>query len=98
MLNSISERRVKLNDKYKLYIEIPDKEFLMIYDQNVNTENAEDVLGQYLEYHQDDGRIKNVEIDHDKNSHSINIKADLLYENNDHTDPRNTPNYLRNEK
>lgn len=98
MLNSISERRVKLNDKYKLYIEVPDKEFLMIYDENISVANAEDVLSQYLNYHQDDARIKNVEVQHDKNNHSINIKADLIYENNDHTSPRYTPNYLRTEK
>ena len=98
MLNSISERRVKLNDKYKLYIEIPDKEFLMIYDDNISVENAQDALWQYLNYHQDDARIKNVDIIHDKNNHSINIEADLIYENNDHTTGRYTPNYLRTDK
>jgi hypothetical protein len=98
MLNSISERRIKLNDKYKLYIEIPDKEFLLIYDDTVSVENAKDVLEQYLNYHQDDGRLKNIEIIHDKNNHSINIKADLIYEGNDHTEVTYLPNYLRTGK
>lgn len=98
MLNSISERRVKLSDKYKLYIEVPEKEYLTIYDSNVSVENAKDILWQYLNYHQDDARIKNVEIKHDKNNHSINIEADLLYEGNDHTTGRYTPNHLRSEK
>ena len=98
MLNSISERRVKLSDKYKLYIEIPDEEFLTTYDGNISVENAKDALWQYLNYHQDDARINHVEINHDRNNHSINIEADLIYEDNDHTTVRYTPNYLRTEK
>ena len=98
MLNSISERRVKLQDKYKLYIEIPEAEFLLAYNNDTSVENAKDVLWQYLNYHQDDARINNVEVNHDRNNHSINIKADLLYEKNDHTAVRYTPNHLRTEK
>ncbi|MFZ5965593.1 MAG: hypothetical protein ACOYVK_00240 [Bacillota bacterium] len=98
MLNSISERRVKLGNMYKLYVEIPDEEFLMIYDGDISVENAKDTLWQYLNYHQDDARIENVEINHDRDNHSINIEADLLYEGNDHTTGRYTPNHLRSEK
>lgn len=98
LLNSISERRVKLNDRYKLYIEVPENEYLVIYDREVSVENAKDILSQYLNYHQDDARIEKVEINHDKNNHSINIEADLLYVGNDHTMGRYTPNHLRSEK
>jgi hypothetical protein len=98
VLNSISERRVKVKDKYKLYLEVPEKEYLVTYDRNVSVENARDILWQYLNYHQDDGSVENVEIKHDKNNHSINIEADLLYMGNDHTTGRYTPNYLRDEK
>lgn len=98
LLNSISERRVKLSDSYKLYIEVPEKEYLMAYDRNVSVDNAKDILWQYLNYHQDDGRIEKVEIKHDKNNHSINIEANLIYEGNDHTAGRITPNYLRSEE
>ncbi|WZL74612.1 hypothetical protein QBE52_07940 [Clostridiaceae bacterium 35-E11] len=98
MLNGISERRVKLSDKYKLYIEVPEKEYLTIYDNNISVENAKDILWQYLNFHQDDARIKNVEVKHDKNNHSINIEADLMYEGNDHTIGRYTPNHLRSQK
>lgn len=98
MLNSISERRVKLSDKYKLYIEIPDEEYLMIYNGDISVENARDVLWQYLQYHQDDARVENVEINHDRDNHSINIEADLIYVGNDHTTGRYRPNYLRTEK
>lgn len=98
MINSIIERRVKTNDKYKLYIEVPEEDYLLTYDRNISIENAKDILGQYLNVHQDDGRIENVEIKHDKNNHSINIKADLCYEGNDHTIAKYTQNYLRSEK
>lgn len=97
MLNSITERRVKSSDKYELYIEVPEKEYLVAYDGDISVENANDILWQYMNYHQDDGRIKNVEIKHDKSNHSINIKADLIYQGNDHTTARYTPNYLRSE-
>lgn len=99
MLNSISERRVKLRDKYKLYIEVPDQAYLTIYDGDVSTDNARDVLSQYLNYHQDDARVDNVEINHDKNNHSVNIQADLIYVGNDHTKAKMIiPNHLRTEK
>ncbi|MDF2548126.1 hypothetical protein [Anaerosolibacter sp.] len=98
MLNSISERRVKLRDKYKLYIEVPDQEYLMIYDGDISENNARDVLSQYLSYHQDDARVDNVEVKHDRNNHSVNIQADLIYLGNDHTKARMyIPNHLRTE-
>ncbi|SHJ78970.1 hypothetical protein [Paramaledivibacter caminithermalis] len=94
MLNSISERRIKLKDKYKLYLEVPEKEYLTTYDNEISVKNARDILTQFLKYHQDDGRIENTEIKHDKNNHSINIEADLIYIGNDHMDPKNLPTYL----
>ncbi len=95
MLNSISERRVKLGNHYKLYIEVPEKEYVNVYGRNVHVETAKDILCQYLNNYQDDARIENVEINHDKNNHSINIEAILIYEGNDHTTARYIPNYLR---
>ncbi|WP_432409258.1 hypothetical protein [Wukongibacter sp. M2B1] len=94
MLNSISERRIKLKDKYKLYLEVPEDEYMMTYNDEISVKNARDILGQFLDYHQDDGKIENPQIKHDKNNHSINIEADLLYVGNNHTDPKNVPNYL----
>lgn len=94
MLSNIKERRVKLSDKYELYMEIPEKEYLLAYDNNINEENAQDVLVQYLNKYQDDGIAKNVRIKHDLSNHSVNIRADLIYEGNEHTEPRNTPDYL----
>ncbi len=94
MLNSIGERRIKLKNKYKLYLEVPEKEFLTIYDRSISVEDAKDVLSQYLSYHQDDARIDSIEINHDKNNHSINIQADLYYTGNDHTHQDPNPPYL----
>lgn len=98
MIDIISERRVKLTDKYKLYIEVPESEYLTAYEDNVNVENARDILWQYLDYYQDDARVENVEIKYDRNNHSINIEADLIYTGNDHTSVRYRANYLRDEK
>ena len=98
MIDIINERRVKLDDKYKLYIEVPEKDFLTAYEDNISVENAKDILLQYLDYYQDDARIENVEINYDRNNHSVNIEADLLYVGNDHTAVRYRANYLRDEK
>jgi len=38
-----------------------------------------------LEHYQDDGRPQMVKINYDKDNHSINIQADLSYEENGHT-------------
>lgn len=94
MLNSISERRIKLKDKYKIYLEIPEKEYMITYNEEISVKNARDILTQFLKYHQDDGRIENTEIKHDRNNHSVNVEADLLYIGNDHTDPKRLPTYL----
>lgn len=98
MLNSICERRVRLKDKYKLHLEVPENDYLFTYDRSISVENASDILSQYLRYHQDDGRFNNVEIKHDKKHHIIKIEADLSYEGNGHTTGGFSPNYLRNEK
>ncbi len=95
MLNSISERRIKLKDKYKLYLEVPEKEYMMVYNDEINLENARDILIQFLEYYQDDARIEDLSINHDKSNHSINIEANLSYIGNDHTDNKAFPRYLK---
>ncbi|MDK2918279.1 MAG: hypothetical protein PWQ37_1012 [Candidatus Petromonas sp.] len=94
LLNSISERRIRLGDKYKLYLEVPEKEFLTVYSREISVKNGRDALSQYLNYHQDEARIDDVKIKHDKNNHSINIEADLYYVGNKHTDQNPVPPYL----
>ncbi|WP_129596728.1 hypothetical protein [Anaerophilus nitritogenes] len=94
MINSIQERRIKIENGYELYLEIPEKEYLFSYDENVSIENAKDLLSQYLQVHQDDARLDHVQIKHDKNNHSVNIKANLIYEGNDHTKAKYIPDHL----
>jgi len=94
MLNSISERRIRLKNKYRIYLEVPEKEFLTAYDERIDVQNATDILSRYLTYHQDDARIQSVEVKHDKNNHRINIQADLYYTGNNHTEQHPTPPYL----
>lgn len=94
MLNSIAERRLRLDDSYKIYLDMAEDEFMMIYDGNVNNINAADVLNQFLLYHQDDGRANNVEVIHDKANNMIRIEANLYYDNNDHTAEREIPRYI----
>lgn len=94
LLNSIAERRLRLDDGYKIFLDMAEEEFMMIYDDKITNENAKDVLNQFLLYHQDDGRAKNVEIIHDKVNNMIKIEANLSYDNNDHTDEREVPRYI----
>lgn len=94
MLESVFDRRVKHEVGYDLYLEIPEKEYLQIYE-DVNNEAANDVVEQFLYLHQDDGRPQRVEVKHDKNNHTINIKALLTYEDNNHREAKILPNHLR---
>lgn len=84
MLNSIMERRVKRDDGYDLYLEIPEKEYLNIYE-DVNEEAANNIIDLFLGYHRDDGRPESIKIKHDKGNHTINIYAFLDYLGNTHT-------------
>ncbi|SET42009.1 hypothetical protein SAMN05660297_02351 [Natronincola peptidivorans] len=94
MLESVFDRRIRHETGYDLYLEIPEKEYLQIYEE-INNEAASDILQQFLQLHQDEGRPDYVEINYDKNNHTINIKALLRYEGNDHTAERILPNHLR---
>lgn len=85
MLESIFNRRVKHDTGYDLYLEIPEKEYLLLYE-DVNNEGGKEILHQFLQLQQDDGRPHNIEINHNKKNHTINIKALLKYEGNDHTE------------
>ncbi len=94
MLNYIQDRRIRIEDGYALYLEIPEEEYFLAYD-GINETAANNILSLYLNYHQDDGRAEQVEIRHDSNNHSVNIRAHLNYENNTHTDQKPRPNHLR---
>ncbi|ABR49199.1 hypothetical protein Amet_3059 [Alkaliphilus metalliredigens QYMF] len=94
MLSAIFERRVKMEEGYKLHLEIPEKEYLNVYE-DVNEKAASEILQQFLAYHQDDGRVEEIKIKHDRNNHTVNIHTHLNYLGNDHTAQVGIPNHLR---
>ncbi|TCK97852.1 hypothetical protein EDC19_0254 [Natranaerovirga hydrolytica] len=86
MLNSIYEQRKRIEDKYYMSLTMPRSEYLLIYGDNINEKNASEIVGQYLDYKEDDGRANNIKIYDYKDSNIINIEADISYLGNDHTD------------
>lgn len=94
MLDSILERRIRQRDGYDLYLDIPEKEFYRIYE-DLNKKSADDILNNFLHYHQDDGRPTDIAIKHNKNRRIITINAVLNYLDNDHTKEKNLPNYIK---
>ncbi|WP_051569112.1 hypothetical protein [Alkaliphilus transvaalensis] len=94
MLNSIQDRRVKTDDGYDLYLEVPDQEYLQIYE-DVNEEGAQNILNLYLEYYSDDGRPQGIKVNHDEKNHTVNIHTRLSYEGNTHTEAYIRPNPIR---
>ncbi|TDT51117.1 hypothetical protein [Fonticella tunisiensis] len=93
MLNSIRDKRIQRDGLYELTLQIPEDEYFSVYD-TVTIESAQDILQQFLDYHQDDGRPDEVDINYNKNGHVVNITANLHYIGNEHTEPRHTPNRL----
>ncbi|MFA5523276.1 MAG: hypothetical protein WDA24_02860 [Tissierellales bacterium] len=86
MLNRIRETRTRNEDGvYTLTLEIPEKEFFLVYN-DVDNESANDLLKQFLVFRQDDARLATVDINHDKKNHLINVISELNYLGNDHTD------------
>lgn len=90
MMNNILETRARKEGLYNITLEIPEKNYFDIYD-GVYEKDAEDILKQYMVYRGDDGRPSDISIEHNKNSHIINIYANLHYEGNDHTQQQLTP-------
>ncbi len=85
MLNSILDRRVRKDKGYDLYLEVPENEYFNVYE-NVTEEKARNIVDLFLEHYQDDGRAEAIKVNYDKNNHSVNIRATLSYEGNDHTE------------
>ncbi|KXZ39834.1 hypothetical protein SAMN05661008_00945 [Alkalithermobacter thermoalcaliphilus JW-YL-7 = DSM 7308] len=86
MLNGVVEiRERKNNNLYNLTLEIPDKRYFEVYE-DINEENALDIVNRYLISKQDDARPQNIKIKYDQNSHLIRLTTDLYYLGNDHTD------------
>lgn len=94
MLDNLFESRIRQENGYDLRLEIPEKEFYQIYE-DLSEKSAEEVVNNFLQYHQDDGRPTDIAIKHNKNSHIVTINAMLNYLDNDHTAENVLPHYLR---
>jgi hypothetical protein len=90
MINSIRETRTMKGDLYNIMLEINEKEYFDIY-KNIDDESAEEILKQYMVYHGEDGRYSHIRIQHDKNTHIVNVYANIHYLENRHTDQFNIP-------
>lgn len=84
MLNSIHESRLRDGNDFRVKMQIPEKEFFDVYE-GVSMEAAEEIIGNHLQYHGDDGMPENVRIKHNKNNHVVNIELDIKYLGNDYT-------------
>ncbi|MFW6015452.1 MAG: hypothetical protein ACOCRK_03380 [bacterium] len=90
MLNNIYEERQRKEDgSYHMSLSIPRDDYLVVYGSQINDSNANDIVTQYLQYKEDDGRANNVMIFDYTDSDIINIEADINYTGNDHTNYRN---------
>lgn len=90
VLNTIRERRIERDGLYEVTLQMPAEEYFTVYD-SISSEAATEILGNYLNYHQDDGRPKDINIKHNKNAHMVDITANLHYTGNDHTDVKRIP-------
>jgi hypothetical protein len=93
MLNAIRDSRIQRDGLYELTLQMPESEYFDAYD-TLTDEAASEILGNFLSYHQDDGRPELVGIEHNKNGHIVNIKAKLHYTGNDHTDVGKTSDMM----
>jgi len=84
MLDFISETRAVKEGLHKITLKIPEETYKTFYN-DLSEEYARDILAQYLKYHQDDARLSDIKIDHNKNEHTVNIYANLHYLGNDKT-------------
>lgn len=84
MLNYIRETRAVKEGLHNINLEIPEDIYLVFYEE-VKDDFAQDILDQYLRYHQDDARTSDVKIHHNKDNHRINIYANLHYLGNKKT-------------
>lgn len=93
MFNNIRENRIQQDGLYKVTLQMPESDYFAAYD-SITSDAAYEILGNYLAYHQDDGRVSDVDIKHNSNGHVVNISANLHYMGNTHSDIRKTPDYL----
>ena len=95
MLNYIRETRSVKEGLHNIILEIPEQTYMTFYNA-VNDKIAQEILTQYLNYHQDDARFSDVKIQYNKSVHMINIYANLHYLGNEKTCQKPyTDNYVK---
>ncbi|TCT16842.1 hypothetical protein EDC18_101138 [Natranaerovirga pectinivora] len=85
MLNSIYEERQRQDDKYHISLSLSREEYSAIYGQDISKSKAQEIVEEYLQWKEDDGRPDNITIFDYPESDIINIELDLHYLGNDHT-------------
>ncbi len=93
MLSSIIENRVKTESGYQIVLRLSEDEYFQVYE-DISDEAAGEILSNYLSYHGDDGRAKEVGIRRNQRDNTICITACLDYLGNSFTDQAYTPDVL----
>lgn len=82
MLNSILEIRKSNENKYSITLQMNEADYFSVYD-TVQDSDASELIKNYLRYRADDGKPKNIRINHNKNLHIVQIDADMSYQENE---------------
>ena len=88
-MDNMKEMRNKLEDgKYNLTLEIGESAYFGTYE-DVDTKSAEDLVRNYLRSNSDDACFNGIEINYNKNKHTVKVTTKLNYSGNDHKDYSN---------
>ncbi len=93
MFNSVRETREWASGLLRMNLEMKESDYFSIYD-NLNNEVAKDIIDQYLKFRGDDGRAKDIQINHNANSHIVSISGSIHYLENDKTEYKYNPNHI----
>lgn len=95
MINDIYEERKRVDEGYNISLSIPKESYKSIYGDEINDQNAKDILENYLQHKDDDGDVHSVKIYDRDESDIIEIQASLQYLGNDHKDYHSRPSHLK---
>ena len=82
MFNSLRETRKWDGGVLEMVLEMRESDYFSIYD-NLSPKVAEDIIKQYLRFRGDDGRAKDIQINHNTNTHIVRISGNIHYFDND---------------
>ncbi len=86
MLNSIYEERKRIKDGFHVSLLIPRNEYTLVYGETMSKENAGEIVEEYLQKRDDDGKPCNIELHDYKDSCMVEIELNLHYLSHEHTD------------